>query len=45
MTIYTRTGDQGETDLLEGGRVHEDAARLEVCGARTSWTLGSDWCV
>ena len=33
MTIYTRTGDQGETDLLEGGRVHKDAVRLEVCGA------------
>ena len=33
MTIYTRTGDQGETDLLHGGRVPKDAARLEVCGA------------
>jgi len=33
MTIYTRTGDQGETDLLRGGRVPKDAARLEVCGA------------
>jgi cob(I)alamin adenosyltransferase len=33
MTIYTRTGDQGETDLLGGPRVSKDAARLEVCGA------------
>jgi|WetSurMetagenome_2_1015567.scaffolds.fasta_scaffold723695_1 cob(I)alamin adenosyltransferase len=32
MTIYTRTGDQGETDLLRGGRVPKDAARLRVCG-------------
>ena len=33
MTIYTRTGDQGETDLLRGIRVPKDAALLEVCGA------------
>jgi cob(I)alamin adenosyltransferase len=32
MTIYTRSGDQGETDLLGGPRVSKDAARLEVCG-------------
>ena len=33
MTIYTRAGDQGETDLLGGVRVPKDAATLEVCGA------------
>jgi cob(I)alamin adenosyltransferase len=32
MTIYTRTGDRGETDLLGGPRVPKDTARLEVCG-------------
>jgi cob(I)alamin adenosyltransferase len=32
MSIYTRTGDLGETDLLGDGRVPKDAARLEVCG-------------
>lgn len=32
MTIYTKTGDRGETDLLGGDRVTKDHARLEVCG-------------
>ena len=32
MTIYTRTGDRGETDLLGGPRVPKDSARLEACG-------------
>ncbi len=32
MTVYTRRGDDGETDLLGDGRVPKDAARLEVCG-------------
>jgi cob(I)alamin adenosyltransferase len=32
MSVYTRTGDEGETDLLGDGRVPKDAARLEVCG-------------
>jgi cob(I)alamin adenosyltransferase len=32
MTIYTGTGDGGETDLLGGVRVPKDAAVLEVCG-------------
>jgi cob(I)alamin adenosyltransferase len=32
MTIYTRSGDRGETDLLGGVRVPKDTARLEVCG-------------
>ena len=32
MSVYTRTGDDGETDLLGDGRVPKDAARLEVCG-------------
>jgi cob(I)alamin adenosyltransferase len=32
MSVYTRTGDDGETDLLGGARVPKDAARLEVCG-------------
>jgi cob(I)alamin adenosyltransferase len=32
MTIYTRTGDQGETDLLGGVRVPKDTLALEVCG-------------
>ena len=30
MKIYTRTGDRGETDLLAGGRIAKDAARLEA---------------
>jgi cob(I)alamin adenosyltransferase len=33
MTIYTRTGDLGETGLLGGPRVAKDVARIEVCGA------------
>jgi cob(I)alamin adenosyltransferase len=32
MTIYTRTGDCGETDLLGGVRLPKDAAPLEICG-------------
>jgi cob(I)alamin adenosyltransferase len=32
VPIYTRTGDQGETDLLGGVRVPKDAALLEACG-------------
>lgn len=32
MAIYTRTGDQGETDLLGDGRVPKDALQIEVCG-------------
>jgi cob(I)alamin adenosyltransferase len=33
MTIYTRTGDGGETGLLGGLRVGKDAARVEAFGA------------
>lgn len=33
MTIYTRTGDGGQTDLLGGGRVAKNNARLEACGS------------
>ncbi|MBN1395097.1 MAG: cob(I)yrinic acid a,c-diamide adenosyltransferase [Pirellulales bacterium] len=32
MKIYTRNGDNGETDLPGGGRAAKDAPRLEVCG-------------
>lgn len=32
-TIYTRTGDRGETGLFGGPRVPKDCPRLEVCGA------------
>lgn len=32
MTIYTRTGDQGETDLLGGVRVPKDVELIEACG-------------
>ncbi len=32
MPIYTRTGDQGETDLPGGGRAAKDALLLEVLG-------------
>jgi cob(I)alamin adenosyltransferase len=33
MRIYTRKGDDGQTEILGGGRVPKDAARPEVCGA------------
>jgi cob(I)alamin adenosyltransferase len=33
MTIYTRTGDLGETGLFGGPRVGKDMGRVEVCGA------------
>lgn len=32
MTIYTRTGDSGETGLSGGRRVGKDLPRLEACG-------------
>ncbi len=32
MKIYTRTGDQGQTDLHSGRRVAKDALQMEVCG-------------
>jgi cob(I)alamin adenosyltransferase len=32
MTIYTRTGDSGETGLLGGRRVAKDAPRIETYG-------------
>jgi cob(I)alamin adenosyltransferase len=30
--VYTRSGDQGETSLLDGHRVAKDGARIEACG-------------
>jgi cob(I)alamin adenosyltransferase len=33
VKIYTRRGDAGETDLLGGGRVAKDGARVEAYGA------------
>ena len=32
MRIYTRTGDDGTTGLLFGGRVPKDSAQLSACG-------------
>ncbi|MEA3305234.1 MAG: cob(I)yrinic acid a,c-diamide adenosyltransferase [Candidatus Omnitrophota bacterium] len=32
MKISTKTGDNGSTSLLYGGRVGKDSLRLEVCG-------------
>lgn len=32
VKIYTKRGDQGETDLLGGGRVSKDNARVEAYG-------------
>ncbi len=32
MKIYTKRGDQGETDLLGGGRVSKDHVRVEAYG-------------
>lgn len=32
MKIYTKTGDQGDTGLLGGGRVAKDHLAIEVCG-------------
>jgi len=33
VKIYTRRGDEGETDLFAGGRVAKDAPRVEATGA------------
>jgi cob(I)alamin adenosyltransferase len=33
VKIYTKRGDRGETDLLGGGRVSKDCARVEAVGA------------
>jgi cob(I)alamin adenosyltransferase len=33
MKIYTKRGDQGETDLMGGGRVSKDCVRVEAYGA------------
>jgi cob(I)alamin adenosyltransferase len=33
VSIYTRSGDAGETGLLGGARVRKDHARVEACGA------------
>jgi cob(I)alamin adenosyltransferase len=33
VKIYTKRGDQGETDLLGGGRVSKDDMRVEAYGA------------
>jgi cob(I)alamin adenosyltransferase len=33
VKIYTKRGDQGETDLLGGGRVFKDCVRVEAYGA------------
>jgi cob(I)alamin adenosyltransferase len=33
MTIYTRRGDNGETDLFSGARVAKTHPRVEACGA------------
>lgn len=32
MKVYTRTGDEGETSLLSGGRVRKDHALVEAYG-------------
>lgn len=32
MKIYTRTGDEGETSLFAGGRIHKDHLRLHAYG-------------
>src|ERR1039458_7833819 len=31
-SIYTKSGDRGETDLVGGPRVPKNSARHEVCG-------------
>ena len=33
MKIYTRSGDRGDTGLLDGSRVPKAAPRVEACGA------------
>jgi len=32
MSIYTRTGDSGQTGLVGGARVSKSSARVEACG-------------
>jgi cob(I)alamin adenosyltransferase len=32
MKVYTKTGDEGETSLLSGGRVRKDDLRIEAYG-------------
>ena len=44
MKIYTKRGDQGETDLLGGGRVSKDSARVEAVGAVDELNAGLGRC-
>lgn len=45
MNIYTRGGDGGSTDLLGGGRVRKDAARIEACGAVDELSASLGFCL
>ncbi|HEX8524806.1 MAG TPA: cob(I)yrinic acid a,c-diamide adenosyltransferase [Tepidisphaeraceae bacterium] len=44
MKIYTRTGDDGTTGLLGGGRVRKCEARIDCFGAVDELNASIGWC-
>lgn len=44
MTLYTRTGDEGQTSLPDGTRVGKDDVRVAVCGDVDELNSVLGWC-
>jgi len=44
MSLYTRTGDRGETSLLDGSRVSKDHPRVAAFGAVDELNSLLGWC-
>lgn len=44
MRIYTKTGDEGQTGLVGGGRVRKDDPRISVVGSLDELNAALGWC-